>query len=163
MVLCLKTRESRSLPGLLRTIPLHAFAALSSAAFPFGHKAEAIAAGWSSPVARQAHNLKVTGSNPVPATKTKPVGSVTQARFGGLFRVQARSGSAGGRTVVIVAGCAYDDGVVALRGAIPMRTACALVLFALFAATPASAQKIDVSTIKCEEFVKSGKDISATC
>ena len=29
---------------------------------PFG------AAGWSSPVARQAHNLKVTGSNPVPAT-----------------------------------------------------------------------------------------------
>ncbi len=27
-----------------------------------------LAAGWSSPVARQAHNLKVTGSNPVPAT-----------------------------------------------------------------------------------------------
>jgi hypothetical protein len=26
-------------------------------------------AGWSSPVARQAHNLKVTGSNPVPASK----------------------------------------------------------------------------------------------
>ena len=26
-------------------------------------------AGWSSPVARQAHNLKVTGSNPVPATQ----------------------------------------------------------------------------------------------
>ena len=26
-------------------------------------------AGWSSPVARQAHNLKVTGSNPAPATK----------------------------------------------------------------------------------------------
>ena len=29
-------------------------------------------AGWSSPVARQAHNLKVTGSNPVPATKSNP-------------------------------------------------------------------------------------------
>ena len=29
-------------------------------------------AGWSSPVARQAHNLKVVGSNPTPATKTKP-------------------------------------------------------------------------------------------
>jgi hypothetical protein len=29
---------------------------------------QARAAGWSSPVARQAHNLKVTGSNPVPAT-----------------------------------------------------------------------------------------------
>jgi hypothetical protein len=28
-----------------------------------------IAAGWSSPVARQAHNLKVVGSNPAPATK----------------------------------------------------------------------------------------------
>ena len=26
-------------------------------------------AGWSSPVARQAHNLKVRGSNPLPATK----------------------------------------------------------------------------------------------
>ena len=25
-------------------------------------------AGWSSPVARQAHNLKVIGSNPIPAT-----------------------------------------------------------------------------------------------
>src|ERR1700733_6624322 len=30
-------------------------------------------AGWSSPVARQAHNLKVTGSNPVPATKDPPM------------------------------------------------------------------------------------------
>ena len=28
-------------------------------------------AGWSSPVARQAHNLKVAGSNPAPATKRK--------------------------------------------------------------------------------------------
>src|ERR1700761_6192256 len=31
-------------------------------------------AGWSSPVARQAHNLKVTGSNPVPATIRKKAG-----------------------------------------------------------------------------------------
>ena len=29
---------------------------------------EEIIAGWSSPVARQAHNLKVVGSNPTPAT-----------------------------------------------------------------------------------------------
>ena len=29
-------------------------------------------AGWSSPVARQAHNLKVTGSNPVPASQIQP-------------------------------------------------------------------------------------------
>ena len=28
-------------------------------------------AGWSSPVARQAHNLKVAGSNPAPATNLK--------------------------------------------------------------------------------------------
>ena len=27
-------------------------------------------AGWSSPVARQAHNLKVVGSNPTPATSS---------------------------------------------------------------------------------------------
>ncbi len=32
-------------------------------------------AGWSSPVARQAHNLKVVGSNPTPATK-KPARSM---------------------------------------------------------------------------------------
>src|SRR5690349_21074370 len=29
-------------------------------------------AGWSSPVARQAHNLKVAGSNPAPATNRRP-------------------------------------------------------------------------------------------
>ena len=34
----------------------------------------AFIAGWSSPVARQAHNLKVVGSNPAPATiNEKPV------------------------------------------------------------------------------------------
>ena len=39
-----------------------------------------------------------------------------------------------------------------------MRSACALALLAFFAAAPASAQKVDVSTIKCDDFVKSGKD-----
>ena len=53
MVLCLKARESRSLPGLKNTA--------------------AIDAGWSSPVARQAHNLKVAGSNPAPATKNPDI------------------------------------------------------------------------------------------
>ena len=33
-------------------------------------RAADINAGWSSPVARQAHNLKVAGSNPAPATNT---------------------------------------------------------------------------------------------
>jgi hypothetical protein len=32
-------------------------------------------AGWSSPVARQAHNLKVVGSNPTPATTRSPLSS----------------------------------------------------------------------------------------
>jgi hypothetical protein len=32
-------------------------------------KSQGFIAGWSSPVARQAHNLKVIGSNPIPATK----------------------------------------------------------------------------------------------
>ena len=32
------------------------------------HRASRFGAGWSSPVARQAHNLKVVGSNPTPAT-----------------------------------------------------------------------------------------------
>src|SRR5580700_3039527 len=31
-----------------------------------------LGAGWSSPVARQAHNLKVVGSNPTPATNLSP-------------------------------------------------------------------------------------------
>ena len=34
-------------------------------------KNQRLGAGWSSPVARQAHNLKVVGSNPTPATKFK--------------------------------------------------------------------------------------------
>ena len=36
-------------------------------------------AGWSSPVARQAHNLKVAGSNPAPATSKK--GPLSRAFF----------------------------------------------------------------------------------
>ena len=57
MVLRLKTWESSSPPNLTRnTKPLKTT-----------HKKTN--AGWSSQVARQAHNLKVTGSNPVPATK----------------------------------------------------------------------------------------------
>jgi hypothetical protein len=52
-------------------------------------------AGWSSPVARQAHNLKVTGSNPVPATRyekspARPgfflFGGQGRPRLGGHFR-----------------------------------------------------------------------------
>ena len=35
-------------------------------------------AGWSSPVARQAHNLKVVGSNPAPATNLSKIHSLLQ-------------------------------------------------------------------------------------
>ena len=97
MVLCLKTRESRSPPGLPKTsqYPLHipylkqrpqqaAVRASENASRPSqtsprksqsekkslaSQKRNQINAGWSSPVARQAHNLKVAGSNPAPATK----------------------------------------------------------------------------------------------
>ncbi len=57
MVLRLKARESRSPPGPPTTPhTIH----VTTTPFP--------TAGWSSPVARQAHNLKVAGSNPAPAT-----------------------------------------------------------------------------------------------
>src|ERR1700722_7190257 len=42
-------------------------------------------AGWSSPVARQAHNLKVIGSNPIPATKLDPVDQASRPRLPGFF------------------------------------------------------------------------------
>ena len=44
-------------------------------------------AGWSSPVARQAHNLKVIGSNPIPATRYSTDKSVLirKAAFGAAF------------------------------------------------------------------------------
>ena len=105
MVLSLKTWESRSLPGLPSTdgtlrmshpVPGHTSNSLLSPAALSGGKPASVpggcrlqtsdTAGWSSPVARQAHNLKVTGSNPVPATifnLHKPV----RRNPGGLFAI----------------------------------------------------------------------------
>ncbi len=60
MVLRLKARESRSPPGPPKGYQVH---------IPCPTITKHPDAGWSSPVARQAHNLKVTGSNPVPAPK----------------------------------------------------------------------------------------------
>jgi hypothetical protein len=84
MVLRLKAWESRSPPGLPSTDssrhgkqhPNHTIP--DPAPLPHQHargkrphnKAKSHHAGWSSPVARQAHNLKVAGSNPAPATKS---------------------------------------------------------------------------------------------
>ena len=42
-------------------------------------------AGWSSPVARQAHNLKVVGSNPAPATTRKGLEMLEFSNFPSLF------------------------------------------------------------------------------
>src|ERR1700735_2953449 len=78
MVLRLKTRESRSLPGLPSIWNQRAFETLFTSQNPFtfwagphGLVTRVLGdAGWSSPVARQAHNLKVAGSNPAPATKS---------------------------------------------------------------------------------------------
>ena len=92
MVLCLKTWESRSPPGLQRTDigqpttdnrrrqvrrrpppSSSPTGTRSRTAFcpPSSDLGPPNAAGWSSPVARQAHNLKAAGSNPAPATSHK--------------------------------------------------------------------------------------------
>src|SRR5580704_10678747 len=50
-----------------------------------GHSKRPFDAGWSSPVARQAHNLKVIGSNPIPATKLSPPDQVLGLALAGFF------------------------------------------------------------------------------
>ena len=82
MVLVLKHWKSRSPPGIaagakrenpfimsfkkpLPARPSGGFLVSGGDASP---EVNHITAGWSSPVARQAHNLKVVGSNPTPAT-----------------------------------------------------------------------------------------------
>jgi hypothetical protein len=96
MVLPLKRRKSRTSPGFVagacaRIVQKNPFALLlfrhirgekraNKARRPFGladlrsgfRMVVLVDAGWSSPVARQAHNLKVVGSNPTPATRPHP-------------------------------------------------------------------------------------------
>ena len=70
MVLRLKARESRSPPALLTLIHIDERAPkITNPSLTTNTRA-----GWSSPVARQAHNLKVTGSNPVPAPNATILG-----------------------------------------------------------------------------------------
>jgi hypothetical protein len=99
MVLRLKTRESRSLPGLPSIWNQRAFKPylrsqnpLTFWAGPYGLATRVLGdAGWSSPVARQAHNLKVAGSNPAPATKNCYCYQLLRAhQFGGPFCCLAR-------------------------------------------------------------------------
>ncbi len=56
-------------------------------------------AGWSSPVARQAHNLKVTGSNPVPATNDikQPLSPLREGLFSFMANAIRATTSASGR------------------------------------------------------------------
>ena len=68
MVLRLKTRESRSLPGLLNATQIIFSNHKTDRKNVFQPTTSPVNAGWSSPVARQAHNLKAAGSNPAPAT-----------------------------------------------------------------------------------------------
>ena len=110
MVLRLKTRESRSLPGLLNaTIYLLINKICTNNKAANAAYSHSNIAGWSSPVARQAHNLKAAGSNPAPATKTyklhqrltkAPVHQPGASRFlrssRGRVSVLKRAGFAGG-------------------------------------------------------------------
>ncbi len=59
-------------------------AAAANAIGSVGRKCRCDAAGWSSLVARRAHNPKVVGSNPSPATKENPL---SKPLFGVAFLV----------------------------------------------------------------------------
>ena len=105
MVLPLKRWKSRASPGIAAGAhdlsdleePIHnskggplSFIRRMSAFFRFAVlKQKAFGgAGWSSPVARQAHNLKVVGSNPTPATN--------------------KQGPLAGPFLLVVASCGFD-------------------------------------------------------
>ena len=90
MVLTLKRWKSRASPGIaaggygkthshVRAFvaecegPLRPFLRLNRGGCLYPASLGSGGAGWSSPVARQAHNLKVVGSNPTPATTMAPL------------------------------------------------------------------------------------------
>src|SRR5436190_23061280 len=72
MVLLPKQWKSRSSPGFAGGVKQDPFTMLQSRCRHAERRLFRLGAGWSSPVARQAHNLKVAGSNPAPATNKKP-------------------------------------------------------------------------------------------
>ena len=93
MVLVPKHWKSRSSPGIIadglgtnpftiskKPLPVHTARRLFRLWIPSRRHTYG-AAGWSSPVARQAHNLKVVGSNPTPATKTNKGSANRQSPF----------------------------------------------------------------------------------
>ena len=110
MVLRLKARESRSPPGL-HEARMHAYVQRTlNHNDGFGRDVPAathcgrlrmpdskFAAGWSSPVARQAHNLKVAGSNPTPAPKIEKASPATARPFAFVCRFRTVDAFFGGR------------------------------------------------------------------
>ena len=72
----------------------------------FSKAAQRFNAGWSSPVARQAHNLKVIGSNPIPATTflitRSPSRSSHRGGFGFFERRRGRGNGAGPATAGVI-------------------------------------------------------------
>src|SRR3954465_8113518 len=90
MVLLLKQWKSRSSPGFETGVSKNPFTVSKAAAgLPSGGFFVRVTgdAGWSSPVARQAHNLKVAGSNPAPATNE------TAVLRGGFFVARSHCGT----------------------------------------------------------------------
>src|SRR5690348_12545391 len=82
MVLRLKARKSRSPPGPPSTGSHTTDNRRQRTDHSLSPNPPPQNAGWSSPVARQAHNLKVRGSNPLPATSlTERAASTTEAAF----------------------------------------------------------------------------------
>jgi hypothetical protein len=111
MVLTLKRWKSRSSPGIeagayrvkthsqFKTAAAGRSRAAAFLSFASGREACSAHAerygdaGWSSPVARQAHNLKVAGSNPAPATNINISQAFRQApirKDGGFCRSKPR-------------------------------------------------------------------------
>ena len=100
MVLLPKQWKSRSSPGFAggaQIEPIHDVdeplpANPERRLFCSGHVPADVGAGWSSPVARQAHNLKVAGSNPAPATNFFLKRAVSAALFVSCHAGAARRG-----------------------------------------------------------------------
>ena len=80
-------------------------------------------AGWSSPVARQAHNLKVIGSNPIPATSQQALENIPFSRafccpnFGSKIRSWKRQKER--RSVRSTAWTQTNDSIIVIGG--PLR------------------------------------------
>ena len=119
MVLVPKHWKSRSSPGIIadglgtnpftiskKPLPVHTARRLFRLWIPSRRHTYGTA-GWSSPVARQAHNLKVVGSNPTPATTTNKGSANRQSPFF-MPPVITRETEAPGTEAPGISGCALQ-------------------------------------------------------